>query len=80
MENKLSMEKDIQTEINEHGNTKTPYDDKRAKIIGSHPWRGSVAECLGARKMGGRWYMIMRDIETYNEFGVMNGSELMWID
>jgi hypothetical protein len=67
--------------INEHGNAQTKYDGKRAKVTGKdHPWRDTIAECLGAKVMGGKWFMIFRDIETDIEFGVDNGNDVKWID
>ena len=57
----------------------TPYDGKKAVIIGNHPHKDAVAICHGADLLPTGWGVKFKRIDDDTEFYVFNGKEVKWI-
>lgn len=73
------MTPDKQEETNEHGHIKTPFDNKKALIVGDHPHSSEVAICLGADrlKITGGFGLYFKG--EHRDFYVMEPKHIKWI-
>ncbi len=58
----------------------TPYDGKKAMVIGDHPHAGATVICLGAEATPSGWGMVFKNVNTDEEFFVFNGKlHIKWL-
>jgi hypothetical protein len=58
----------------------TPYDGKKALIVGNHPHEGEKATCNGANTAAGRWGLIFKSDDNGEEFYVFDPQNVKWIN
>lgn len=63
----------------ENNLTPTPYDGRRAVIVGDHPHAHKVAECMGSQNTNAGWMLRFKDVNDYEEFFVKEPKHVQWI-
>jgi len=57
----------------------TPYDKKKAIIIGKHPHKGEKVICVGADIAGGKWGLVFKSDDNGETFFVFDHANVKWI-
>lgn len=57
----------------------TPYDGKKALIVGDHPWVDTIAICKHAEYFPGRWGLVFESVECNTTFAVFDPKNVKWI-
>lgn len=71
------MKTEEQPKLNELGILKTPYDGKKATIVGDHPHSDTVGICLGAERTAVGYALKFKNSET--EFFVFKPVNIKWL-
>lgn len=69
----------IEQNKNEHGHIATPFDGKKALIIGDHPHADTVAMCMGCDKLNVSCGFGLYFSGENGDFYVMDKKHLKWL-